>query len=329
MRARAYVHSLGVVCVVAAALVSSPPAAAAPANDDYLAATLVADERGGMPRETAGDVQDTRDATVQADLFAPPGAGGGPERTRCDGITYGRTIWYAMRADISGFAEIQASGFDAVVAGYEYDPDTEKITRELGCFNQSPLTEDVFLELDRGRAYALQIGGVDAGAGPAGGLLHLTIDFYPDADRDEIFDELDECPGRRGVSAFAGCLPELRSSPRIRWSTTAAGVRITSLTVRKVPRGALVRARCLRRCSLRQARRAIAARTVSLDAFRGKALRVGAVFELRVTRPPTPSGLYRYGAIGSYSRFTVRARDVKRKDRCLLPGSPAPRRRCR
>jgi hypothetical protein len=72
--------------------------------------------------------------------------------------------------------------------------------------------------------------------------------------------------------------------------------------------------------------------TIALKRFVGRTLPAGARIELRVThaRDNKPGSTYRFGAIGSYTRWDIRAgRRPKRTDRCLRPGSSTPRKRCR
>lgn len=294
-------------------------AAAPPANDGYLQSISVNAPGSPLPREDVKDARDTREATVQADLFAPPGAGGGPEPTRCGGAPIGKTVWYDFHPDAPGTAEIQAGGYDATVAVYEFDPRTTRLTRAVTCANNPPgAIEDVFVEVERGKAYTVQIGGVDAGAGPAGGNLQFGFEFFPDRDRDGIFDPLDRCPSTPGTQARGGCPLELRSTPKLRAMPTRSGLRARSLSV-QAPRGARVRVRCRRRCSFTQSRTVGSSRAVRFSRLRGRRLPTGARLEILVTRS---------GAIGSFHRYTITRGNFRRIDRCVPPGSTKPRKKC-
>lgn len=317
---------------VALAAVAWPAAATAapPPNDNYLLSTRL-DREGVWPREPVTDVVDTREATVQPDLFAPPRAGGGPEAVSCGGVRFGRTVWYDATARQSGTLEIRAAGYDNVIAAYLFDPRTTALRRSLTCQNEPGIEELYHLQMEKGESYTIQIGGVDAGQGAAAGLLQSSFEFFADRDRDGIYDELDRCPRRAGVNAAGGCPPRLRANPRLSWDRTGSGLRVRSLVVEGVARGSRVQARCRRGCSGRQTRTARRAGDVSLTRFRGRTLPPGARLEVRVTRPRdrNPESNWRYGAIGLYYRYDIRSGAAPRTTRCLLPGSSTPRRRCR
>ena len=322
------IYRLGLV-VLASLSLAATAEAAPPPNDNYLSSFQMGD--GDRVAREFRDVQNTTEATTQPDLFNPnrdgrPFGGGGPESTQCGATSYGKTVWYDLLPEVAGGVQIFASGFDTVVAVYEYDVRNARITRNLLCQNDSTGTvEEVILpEVRCGRAYTVQVGG----AGGEGGALDFQFLFYPDTDADGVLDDApDRCPRLRGVAGFGGCPPELRATPRLTWATTAGGVRFTKLEVEGVPRGARVEARC-RRCGVSQSRRARRS-TVSLPRFVGRAAPAGAVLELRVTMGRRGSGRYRYGAIGNYVRYVFGRGEVRsRTVRCLLPGKRAPRRRC-
>jgi hypothetical protein len=105
---------------------------------------------------------------------------------------------------------------------------------------------------------------------------------------------------------------------------TRSGIRVRSLVVRDVPRGAQVELRCRRgrhracRPQVQEAR-ARAARTLGFPRFRQRRLRAGTVLEIRVTKPDH---------VGKYIRYTIRRGGFRKAERCLEPGSQAPRREC-
>jgi hypothetical protein len=302
--------------VAAFASLTSVAAAAPPGNDNYLSASFVNTPGTQITTAEVKFNADTREAGVQADLFAPQSSGGGAEPTICNGVTYGKTVWYGFFPNSYGTAELQTAGFDAVVAVYEFDRTTSAITRTLGCGNDPGVTEDVFVTVEKDRGYAVQIGGVGADAAAAAGDLQFTFSFFPDRDRDGIFDPLDRCPTQSGTRSAGGCPPRLESTATLTAAPTPFGIRIRSLRV-KAPKGARVEMRCRRRCSLRQVR---TAKTVSFSSLRGRSLSSGAVIEIRVTKA---------NSIGNFYRYRIVRGNFKRTDRCLRPGSKTPRRTCR
>jgi hypothetical protein len=282
------------VCALAPATALAEP----PPNDAYLLATRVDDEGAWPVGVTVDDAVVTTEATVQGDLFAPPHAGGGPEPTRCGDVGYGKTVWYELRTNAPGAVTVRAAGYDTVIAAYRFEPRTTA----LGPATECRRAQELLLPVAPGRFYAVQIGGVDAGSGPASGQLLASFAFGGDRDRDGVPDERDDCPEQPGGED--GCPPDVRATTRLRGARTADGYRITSLTVRDVRRGDRVAARCLRRCSLRQARTAPVTGALRLPRFRGSVLPPGARMEVRVTRA---------GATGTWTRFVIRRRGAPRR----------------
>ena len=86
--------------LILATLAGAPAAAAAPPeNDHYLAATALNAAGSEMPRDTiTSPTTDTTEATLQADLLAPPAVGGPPEPGACGQTPLGRTVWYRWTA---------------------------------------------------------------------------------------------------------------------------------------------------------------------------------------------------------------------------------------
>jgi hypothetical protein len=326
-------HRLVLSAAACAAVLAVPASAAAapPPNDNYLASTRIVSSDGGMPREFRDRV-DTSEATTQPDTFNPnsqgqPFGGGDPEPTSCaDGTTYGRTAWWDFEPPFAGGVELKASGgFEVVVAVYEWSEETSRITRVVRCQNDSTGSETVLLpEVRRGTNYTVQVGG----AGDTGGPLDLELTYFPDRDADGVLDALDKCDRRRGIEAFGGCPPELRSAPRIRFDGVPGGIRVRSLAVDDVVRGSRVEVRC-RRCGSRVTRRARRAGSLRLRGFVGRVVRAGDRIEVRITQPPTGNGRFRFGAVGKYFRWPITSAGLgNRVSRCLNPGSRRPR-RCR
>lgn len=294
------------------ALVLLPAAAyaAPPANDNYLASIPVA------PQEQVTLQADTAEATTQTDLFNPsrdgqPLGGGEPENLACKGVGFGKTVWYDFAPGVNYGVQLRATGFPAVIAVYEWNPTTSRITHQVGC---TATAEDLLLDLKGRRNYTIQVGGV----GGAGGPLTLRIDAFPDADGDGVLDALDKCRSVPGIEASGGCPPSLRgrTSPSVAFDRVSGGLKIKRLVVDSVPKGAKVVARCTG-CGSQTVKTKRQGR-VSLSRLVGKVARTGGSIEIRVTMGRSRSGRYRFGATGSYVRWPVRADGVgPRLTRCL------------
>jgi hypothetical protein len=306
-----------IVCQLAAAASATPPP-----NDDYLAAKPLGTGQGGV-----SDTVVTTDATTQADVFSGRGSGGGPEPLSCHGAQIGKTVWYTFTPPRRGVAEVRVRGFDAVAAVYQYDPASAQLGRLVDCADTPGSAEDLFARVEADAPYAVQVGGSDHGAGADSGTLQVAFDFFADADRDDVFDELDQCPTLPGPSDRGGCPPRIRASPVLRWLTMARGVRVVDLRVTGVPAGSKVALRCVRRCSARQTTSAHGT-SVKLTRLSRRPLADGAQFEVRITHAVSSDPAYAFGTIGDYFRFEVRHGDVRRIRRCLLPDSPVPHRTC-
>ena len=232
------------------------PAALAvvPINDDYLKSTPINRADTRLTREEVKTTVDTTEATTQPDLFAPETAGGGgPETTVCGGRAFGKTVWYDLHPDVDGAVEIQTGGFDVAIGLYEFDNRTAKILRLVQC-SAEPGTQDFIpsSRLKAKRHYTVQIGGLDNGLGPLGGTLGISFQFFADRDDDDIFDPLDACPDQPGVREAGGCPPELRSTPKLTASPTAAGITVRSSACR---RARAPRSRCAAGAAARVTRR--------------------------------------------------------------------------
>lgn len=307
-------------------------AAAPPVNDNYLSSLTLNAQDGALPREHA-DRPDTTEATTQADTFDPnregvPFGGGVPEPTSCpDGPVFGRTVWYDFVLPTPAGVEIVAAGFDAVVAVHEWDAVTSQLGRAVICQNASSgPTETALLQqaLRARRNYTIQIGGVNG----AGGPLEMRFTHFPDRDGDGVLDEHpDECLALKGIAAFGGCPPVVRGGPRITYDRVAGGIRVTSLSIDRIAKGARVRARC-RRCGPRVSLTARRAGSLRIRGFEGRTVRSGDSIEMRLTQPRARSGRYRFGAIGRVVRWRIVGTGLgTRTEHCTLPGS-SKRARC-
>ena len=316
------------VCATALAVPASA-AAAPPPNDNYLSSTTIQSSSGSLPRDYREQV-DTTEATTQADTFNPnrdgvPFSGGDPEPITCGAGAppFGKSVWWDFRPQFGGGVEIKANGgFDVVLAIYEWSAQTSKITRAVICQNDSPGSESVQIpEVRKGTNYTIQVGG----AGDTGEPVNLQFSYFSDRDGDEVLDALDKCDNRRGIEAFGGCPPELRSAPRIRYNNLgSAGIRVTSLAVDDVPKGGRAEVRC-KGCGSKVTKRARRTGVLSLSRFVGRTVRAGTNIEIRVTQGPTGNGRFRFGATGKYYRWPVTTDGLgDRVTRCLNRGSRKP-----
>jgi hypothetical protein len=286
-----------------AAFAAAPAAAhaAPPANDNYLASTSL-NSPGQALRVESTDTVDTTEATTQPDLFNPsatgaPLGGAGPENTTCDGVSFGKTVWYDFHPNEDGDAEVDASGFDTVITVYEWDLQSSKITSTVACKRGSRLD---LLSLKKGKAYTIQIGG----ANNASGLLNFTLDWFGDADDDGILEPDDKCPKDPGIQAAGGCPPQLGVSPALGFANASGGVTISRLVVTSVPKGAKLVASCP----------GCGSETIKAK----RTVKAGAKIQLKVTLPPSGKGKYKYGAVGKRFTWPVRSGGLgTRTQRCL------------
>lgn len=317
----------------ATCLVALPSAAAfaqnPPGNDHYLQ-SLAFNETGRVgdppPLDTELlDRPDTTAATEQTDLFAPPNSGGPPEILACDGVPFGKTVWYDVYPDRNGNLRVLATGaYDPVVAVYRWNSTSDVTPNPLFCGNaNNGVTEELFASLERGSYYSVQVGGVNS----TGGASEIRFGFFPTT------------------------VQRLTGDATLRATATPTGIRVAQLRV-SAPRGARITVSCTRRGCRRQALtaqaagtlgepigpvspatsgarkrsataadspRARSARTRSFSNVRGRRLNAGAAIEIRITRR---------GAIGRYIKYTIRRGNFSKITRCMNPGSTRPRRRC-
>jgi hypothetical protein len=310
---RRHFFTTGALLLVA--LAGAPAAVAAPPeNDHYLAATALNTPGSVMPRDTiTSPTTDTTEATLQADLLNPPGAGGAPEPDACGETPLGRTVWYRFFPDVDGRIRLQSVGFDATLALVPFTSVDAPLPQGYTC---ADLREDTIEMLDApveaGTGYAVQVGGT-AGAG---GVLQVSFTYLPDRDGDGVTDEQDRCPRRAGTAN--GCPPEIVASISYDYEEARGGARFNYLRVTTSTLGALVRVRCSLGCHRERLR--VRSRVTPIRAFRGRFIRAGATVEVRVTKD---------GHVGAYRKFTVSAGDVSHTDGCLPPGSTVPRRTCK
>jgi len=286
----------------------------APINDDYLQSLRLNEPGQRLERkDTLGDRRDASNASVQPDLFNPPSSGGPAEPTQCQGVSYGRTIWYDFYPDVSGLARIRASGYDTVISVVPFNRSTgQPNLGALLCSNASSSTTEEFLVRVRRRgSYSIQLGGV----ADAGGSLEFLFDFLADTDGDGVLDDVDRCKRLDGPERRSGCPPRLKGEVTLRARPTAGGIALVGLKV-SATSGSRVVVRCSRGCR-RQVKRA--RRIVGFPRLRGRRLPAGSKLVVRVTKR---------GAIGAYTSYTIRSGNFKKVERCTNPGSSRPRKRC-
>ena len=253
----------------------------------------------------------TSQATIQGDVFNPPNSGGPPEPTTCDGVSYGKTVWYDFYPDVTGRVSLEASGFDNVIRVVPFNRITlvPNFTGSL-CVNESSgATEKFLVDVLGRRSYIVQVGGVNN----ASGDLEFEFSFASDADRDQVFGELDDCPRFKGTAKRDGCPLRLRANTTLRALPTAGGVEIDRIAVSN-NRRARVAVRCSG-CGKNVKR----GRSMSFPRLRGHELPAGSKLVIRATRR---------GAIGVYTAYKIVRGNFKKVERCMNPGSRKPRRKC-
>ena len=346
-RGRVRLTISAVVVLIGVAITLPPPAhAAAATNDNYLSSWVIPDAQvvprfRPVPEVTRTVAEDTTGATTQPDLFNPNKeglafGGGGAEPLACNHVKYGSTVWYDLHPDVPMGVQLIASGYPSAIAIYEYNARTAQLDRKSVLCQEAATNTNTFPvlgDLKAGKAYTVQIGGLQNGASFFAGPLQVTFNLFPDHDADSVLDGVDKCPFLQGVMRFGGC-PCHRSPPNLRLQGRGAGLRLTSVVVGSIPGGARVEARC-RQCGVRQVEVAgRRANSVTLSRFAGVTMPAGSHLEFWVTKSAVngkagQSSIYRFGAIGSYINLTVKNAALgSRVLRCLMPGSLKPRRSC-
>src|SRR5262249_44561551 len=141
-----------------------PSAVASPGNDNYL--DPIALNSPGTPlnaTNTLQNVTETIGATLQSNIFDPCNRStcpnGPAELTTCQGVAYGKTVWYVFYPDHNGQVEIRAKGIPNVITLYTMDPGT-RLPHSMQCSSGSKYASNVLhAKVQRGLAYAFQIGG--------------------------------------------------------------------------------------------------------------------------------------------------------------------------
>lgn len=258
-------------------------------GDHYLESVALNVDDRALTLRSRGDTVDTRAATTQSDLFVPGGSPSGvPEPTVCNGVTYGRTVWYDFVPHVDGDVLLQASafGFNPAMRVITFDRRSSRPSGQLGCATQllSGLVQVGVKGVRRSRGYSVQVGGVRN----TGGVLEFDLNFTP---------------------------YRVQAKARLRIRPTPNGVEIVSLVVRPTRR-ARVEVRCRPGCG-RHAKRG---RKVTFRRLSGRRLRAGSRLLVRATRSDMIGSYLAFRITRGSFRDPV--------ERCLVPGSRRPRRTC-
>lgn len=271
-----------VALALALAGVASAPASTAPApvNDNYLGSLELNGPGTPLNRtDTLKDVRDTASATVQTNIFDPCGRASCPsgpsEVTSCRGISYGKTVWYDFYPSADGTARLRSAGFDNVIAVYPFSlrtfvPDASRHT----CVHQNSFpSEELLIPVKKGRAYTVQIGGVNGVGGP----LEFLFDFFP-------------TPPHR-----------LIAQSTLKAKALAGGIRLLGLTV-STARAAQVQVSCGRYCrSESKTRQAVE----SFPDLNGVRMPAGSKLQIRVTAPHSIGVDIEYDVLpGNFTKLT-------------------------
>jgi hypothetical protein len=326
---------IAAIATAAFTATSAPALAVPPLNDNYLASTAI-NVSGTTLQPIFNDQVDTTDATTQSDLFNPgpdgqPLGGDGPEPTQCNGTTFGKTVWWDFHPKVNGGVEIKANGFDDVITVYQWDDSNDanssKIVKTIQCQDSTSAPgEDMILtdEVKAGKAYTVQVGGV---AGPggliAGGPLSFELDYFADTDGDGVYDAIpDHCKKVPGPDRFGGCPPQLKSVvvPSFNYDTIGSSIRIHTLLLAHLPKGAKVQARCGSSCPTVTA--VAKHSTVEFKRLEGRVVPKGARISLRVTLGHTGTGNYKFGATGVLFSWPVTSGAIGlKRTQCLKVGT--------
>lgn len=234
---------------------AAAPAPVPPINDAYLESLNL--NKPGTPLDRTHELRDVRDttaATVQSDIFSPPSHGGPPELTGCNGVGESGTIWYDFFPDANGIVRIRTSAtFGTIMAVMPYDPKTliPDNSQRRCAVNQTTNAGELFYNVQAGRAYTVQLGGVEGAAG--------SIEF---------------------LFGYVVPLKRLQAEATLAALPLAGGVRVVSLAV-NVPKRARVEVRCTRGCSPQTA--TARTRTVRIARLGGAVLPDGAALKIYVT----------------------------------------------
>lgn len=236
---------------------AAAPATVPPINDNYLDALNLNEpptpHHPGTPlnrTETLRDERNTTAATVQSDILGPqPGPA---ELTGCNGVSEGKTIWYDFYPNANGLVRIRTSAsFGTVMAVMPYDPTSllpENAQRQCAV-NQPTAAGELFANVQAGKSYTIQLGGVES----AGGNIEFLFDYVVQ-------------------------LKRLQAEATLTAQPLTGGVQVVSLAV-SAPKKARVEVRCTRGCHPQ----AKTARSLGFPGLHGAMLPNGAALKIYVT----------------------------------------------
>ena len=244
--AAAVTLALGLSAVSSAVAQAPTP----PVNDNYLSSLNLNNPGTALDSvHTLVDHQNITGATVQSDILAPkPGPA---EVTGCNGATEGHTIWYDFYPQTTGLVQVVTSAaFDTVIAVVPYNTKTLlPINSQRSCVvNATTNSHDLFVNVQAGKAYNIQLGGEGTEAGP----LELQFNYL---------------------------LPPLTGNATLAAQPLSNGVRVVSLTV-NAPKKSHVTVQCTKGCHTQNAN---GASTVNIRGLKGAVLPAGALVKIFVT----------------------------------------------
>ena len=210
--------------------------------------------------------------------------------------------------------QLIASGYPSAIAIYEYNARTAQLNRKSVLCQTAATNTNTFPvlgDLKAGKAYTVQVGGLQNGAGFFAGPLQVTFNLFPDHDGDGQVDGIDKCPFLQGVMRFGGCPPTIVPRPTYNYKGVGSGLRLTERD-RKMDSGRRSRGGSLSTVWSAAGRGGRpACNSVTLSRFAGLTMPAGAHLEIWVTKSAVTgkagqSSIYRFGAIGSYINLTVK-----------------------
>jgi hypothetical protein len=211
--------SIVAIAALLPAAAAAQTAISPPGGDNYLGPIFLNDQTHPFPSQAIGFTADTTNYTTQADLFNPPGSGGGAEPTSCGSSVFANTIWSVFHSDRFGLMDISTAGpFDSVIGVVPFqDPNHPAPHFSDGtCVDSlSGFQEELKGIVVPNQWYAVQVGGTGT---PAGGQLQVkfTLSRPPSVTGDAV----------------------------LTWRTGSGGANLTSLVVSKVAKGETVQVTC-------------------------------------------------------------------------------------
>jgi len=239
------------------------------------------------------------------------------EPADCDGVPFGRTVWFRYTALRAGRAIFTSSGIDTVLSVYRDD-------QRVGCNDDGPgesTASRVEVDVTAGD-YLVQVGGIGPQRSADFGNLSLNVQFVdPPAPQQPP----PPTPPAPPLPPPPPPQPrELNAEATLRARPTGSGIRVRWLRVR-APSGARVVVVCGRRCrfsrnaTVASGPRAKAAKTVSFSRLVGRRFRAGTRIRIYVTKA---------GSIGKYFEYRVRRGNFRKITRCLAPGTATSVTKC-